>query len=140
MPVTVYYSGESSVKTKKLAGKKGDNKVEKAVIEGYGPLDLIDRVRNAAWTTCIPSGRNFEGIVLGDCVLTDAPDEYCSIKFRVTLETLPSGDNFTIEGYNSWLFLDSIHKGSGPTTFAGCWLTNAPNDKAKPYRVTVEAV
>jgi hypothetical protein len=119
---------------------KGDNSVEKEVIEGYGPPDLVERVRKAAWTACVPSGKNFQGIVLGDYVLTDTPDEFCPVKFRVTLETVPRGDRFTVDGYHCRYLLDSIRKRSRPTTFAGCCLSDAPIDDAKAYRATVEII
>lgn len=114
--------------------------MEKEVIEGYGPPDLVDRVRQAAWTACVPSGKNFAGINLGGSVLTDTPDEFCPVKFRVTLETVPRGDKFIVEGYHSQYLLDNLRRRYRPTTFAGCSLLDAPGDDTKAYRATVEIV
>ena len=112
----------------------------KEVIEGYGPPDLIERVRNAAWTACAPSEKHFTGISLAGCLLTDTPDKLYSVKFRVALEEVPQGDRFIVEGYNDQYLLENIRRSYPPTTFAGCRLSDAPTDDATAYRATIETV
>ncbi len=112
----------------------------KEVIEGYGPPDLIERVRNAAWTACAPSEKHFTGISLAGCLLVDTPDKFYSVKFRVTLEEVPQGDRFIVEGYNDLYLLDNIRRGYPPTKFTGRRLGDAPTDDTTAYRATIETV
>jgi hypothetical protein len=114
--------------------------MEKAVLEGFGPPDLIARVKHAPWTACAPSGKNFDGIVLGGRVLTDPPDELCPVKFRVTLETVPCGDRLIVEGYNARSLFDSMWKRPDLITFAGHCLSDIHRDRVTIYRATVEIV
>lgn len=114
--------------------------MEKIVFEGYGPRDLIARLKQASWTACVPSGKNFEEIVLGRWVLTDTPDELCPVKFRVTLETVPPRERFLIEGYNTRCFFDSMRKSPHLLTFAGSCLCKAPLTEDNAYRATIETL
>ena len=110
----------------------------KEVIEGYGPPDLIERVRNATWATCARSEKHFTGISLAGCLLADTPDRFYPVKFRVTLEEVPQGDRFIVEGYNDLYLLDNIRGNYRPTTFAHCRLGDAFIDDTTAYRATIE--
>jgi hypothetical protein len=112
--------------------------MEKVMIEGYGPPDSVDRLRKAPWTMCMPSGKNFSGIALGKRVLTDTPDALCSEKYRIILETVPQGDKFMIEGYQSRDLLDDIRRDSRSITFAGRYLIDDYIGKVNAYRATIE--
>ncbi len=114
--------------------------MEKVAIEGYGPPDSVDRVRKAPWTVCMPSGKNFSGIALGKRVLTDTPDALCSEKYRITLETVPQGDKFMVEGYQSLYLLDDIRRDSRSLTFAGRYLIADYIGEVKAYRATIERI
>jgi hypothetical protein len=114
--------------------------IKKVAVEGYGPPDLVERVSEAPWTVCIPEGKNFSGIVLGEWVLTDTPDALCSEKYRVTLETVPRGAKCTVEGYQSRYLLDAIQTDSHPITFAGCCLLDDYSGEVKAYRATIERI
>ena len=114
--------------------------MEKVVIEKYGPLDLVDRLRKAPWTACMPSGKNFSGIALGKWVLTDTPDVLCSEKYRVSLETVPRGDKFTVEGYQSRHLFDDVRRDSRAIAFAGRYLIDDYIGEVKAYRATIERI
>jgi len=114
--------------------------MDKAMIEGYGPPDLVARVRNAAWSACVPAGKNFEGLVVGSWVLTDTPDALCPVKFRVTLATVPRGDRLVVEGYQAGAFLDRWQQRAYPPLFTGCCLGEAYVGEVKAYRATIERV
>ena len=112
--------------------------MEKVVIEGYGPPDSVDRVRKVPWTVCMPSGKNFSGIAMGKWVLTDTPDALCSEKYRIILETVPQGDKFMVEGYQSRYLFDGIRMDSRSITFAGRYLIDDYIGKVNAYRATIE--
>src|SRR5262245_14712122 len=112
--------------------------MEKVVVEGYGLLDLVERVRQTPWTACIPVGKNFSGIVLGEWVLTDTPDVLYSEQYRITLETVPQGAKVTVEGYQSRYLLDEIRKDPHALTFAGSCLVDDYSGDVKAYRATIE--
>jgi len=114
--------------------------MEKVMIEGYGPPDSVDRLRKAPWTMCMPSGRNFSGIALGKWVLTDTPDTLCSEKYRIILETVPQGDKFMVEGYQSLYLFDDIRMDSRSITFAGRYLIDDCIGEVKAYRATIERI
>jgi len=114
--------------------------MEKVMIEGYGPSDLVAQLRKAPWTACMPSGKNFSGIALGKWVLTDIPDALCSEKYRITLETVPHGDKFMVEGYQSRYLLDDIQKDWRSIAFAGRYLIDDYIGEVKAYRAMIESV
>lgn len=114
--------------------------MEKVVIERYGPLDLVDRLRKSPWTACKPSGKNFSGITIGRWVLTDTPDMLCSEKYRVTVETVPQGGKFTVEGYQSRDLFNDLRRDSRTVTFAGCHLIDDYIGEVKAYRATIEHI
>jgi hypothetical protein len=92
----------------------------------------------------MPSGKNFSGIALGKRVLTDTPDALCSEKYRITLETVPQGDKFMVEGYQSLYLplylLDDIRRDSRSITFAGRYLIADYIGEVKAYRATIERI
>ena len=110
-------------------------------ISGYGPPDLIEKLKRAIWEPCWPSGNNFEGMTLGGYVLTDTPDELCSAKFRVTVETQGEIDSFEVEGY---CFPDmplSVRHELGRTNFAGHSLaTKSQNKNSKLFQVIITTI
>ncbi len=114
--------------------------MDKVMLEGYGPPDSVDRLRKASWTACVPSGKNFSGIALGKWVLTDTPDALCSEKYRITWETVPQGDKFMVEGYQSLYLLDDIRRDSRSITFAGRYLSEDYIGEVKAYRATIERI
>lgn len=108
------------------------------VLEGYGPRDLISRVKTSPWLRCLPSGRNFSGIALGGMVLADCPDSLSPNEYRITLEAVPTGDSFTVEGYQTPHMFDSLRLTTRPCTFSGCELISDYVGDVTAYRVTVE--
>jgi hypothetical protein len=112
----------------------------KVVIERYGPPDLVDRLRKSPWTACKPSGKNFCGIAIGRWVLTDTPDTLCADKYRITVETVPRGDKFMVEGYQSRDLFNDLQHDSRAITFAGCHLIDDYVGEVKAYRATIEHI
>ncbi len=113
------------------------------VYEGYGPLDLIERVRKAGFVKCVPDGQNFLGMNLGGYALTDTPDDLAPIKYRVTLAAVEAKDKFVVEGYCFKDLLLAVEKGEpvwGKTTFAGEELKDFPEVGTRLYRVTIEVI
>ena len=88
----------------------------------------------------MPSEKNFSGIALGKWVLTDTPDALCSGKYRIILETVPQGDKFMVEGYQSRYLLDDIRRDSRSITFAGRYLLDDSIGEVKAYRSTIERI
>lgn len=111
---------------------------KKVVVPGFGPADLITRVRKSKWTPCLPNGKNFQGFSLADGYqITDSPDFLCSDKYRVTLENLSSGRKFSVVGF------------CYPDLISSFYMTNEVEVDGEPlrhnyikhycrYRVTVE--
>jgi hypothetical protein len=108
------------------------------VIEGYGSPDLIDRLRASTWVPCLPSGRNFAGLALGEMVFADRPDPLCQDKYQISVETVPPGDAFTVEGYQTAHLFDSLRMSAQPCTVAGSILREEAVGDVTAYRVTVE--
>ncbi len=108
------------------------------VIEGYGPLDLIDRISAAPWRPCVPFGLNFSGISLGGMALSDRADRICPQQYRITVESIPDGEAFTVEGFQIPQLLDSLWLAPQPITFAGEELADDYVGDAAAYRVTIQ--
>lgn len=115
-----------------------EHSASRLVLEGYGPHDLIKRISASPWLPCAPSGRNFSGIALGELVLADRPDPLCPEKYQITVETVPMGDSFTVEGYQAPHLFDSMRLTARPCTFAGCVLMDDYVGDVTAYRVTVD--
>ncbi|MBI3335643.1 MAG: hypothetical protein HY001_04050 [Candidatus Portnoybacteria bacterium] len=116
--------------------------MDKLVIEGYGPPDLIILLRNAIWEPCLPSGENFKGIAFGNLVLAIPYDPYCPIRHCVTVQDIPQGRVFRVTGYQSENICETIRNGAS-LTLAGHYLVDPPLNKIgnlAPYRVIIEIV
>jgi hypothetical protein len=91
--------------------------MEKEVIEGYGPPDLVDRVSNASWQTCAPSGKNFRGISLAGLLLTDSSDVFLPVRFRVTLKEVVQRKQVVVDCLRTGIdVLDVVE----PSSFTRC--------------------
>lgn len=99
----------------------GDDEVviEEATRRGFGPADLVSRLRSAPWVPCSPQGRNFEGMVLGEYCLTDTPDELCSVRFLVTVRNARTHETVIINGYCFPDLIMLLTRGHGKTSFLG---------------------
>lgn len=117
--------------------------MERAIVEGYGPNNLIYLVKHSPWVRSDKRGKNFNGIDFYGSVLTIPEDTDHSIKYRLTLAVVPQGDSFTVEGYHSYnimdrvwqkdpiIFADKIRLGDDPYAEGGALLA---------YRLTVEII
>ncbi len=75
------------------------NNPKKISIPGFGPADLITRIKKAKWVPCIPSGTNFRGVSLGGYQLTNSKDFLCSAQYKVIVENLSTGRKFQVIGF-----------------------------------------
>lgn len=114
--------------------------MKRITVEGYGPSDIIDRLRKASWEPC-GSGKNFKGIQFGNRVLAEPYDPYCPLHHKVTVAMIPYGDIFQVDGYSFENLCDGVANGSLVLILAGCRLTDPPFSEIGdliPYRVIIE--
>ena len=114
--------------------------MKKIIVEGYGPSDIIERLRNAAWEPC-GMGKNFRGIEFGNRVLAKPSDPYCPLSHQVTVAVIPGGPHFQVQGYSFENLCDGVQNGSLKLILAGCSLVDPPLSEIgdlTPYRVIIE--
>lgn len=117
--------------------------MEREIVEGYGPNNLIYLVKYSPWVRADKRGKNFNGIEFYGLVLTVPEDADYAIKYRVTLAVIPQGDLFTVEGYHSYDIMDKVRQ-KDPIIFAGkIRLVDDPYAEGGTllaYRLTVEII
>lgn len=117
--------------------------IERALVEGYGPADLIYLVKHSPWVRANNGSKNFNGIEFYGLVLTVPEDADHSIKYKLTLSVVPQGDSFTVEGYHSYDIMDKV-RGKDPIIFASkIRLLDDPyaeDGTLLAYRLTVEII
>ncbi len=114
--------------------------MNQVIREGYGPSGLVADLRTVPrWTGCI-GGKNFDGVCIAGEVLTDPPDALCAMKYRVTVEAVPSIDSFTVEGYQSpqWGRQNPLKIAGSPVRDLTLQKLSESPDALVPYRITIE--
>lgn len=116
---------------------------EKAIVEGYGPANLIYLVKHSPWVRADKYSKNFNGIDFYGSALTIPEDAYHSIKYRLILAAVPQGDSFTVEGYHSYDILDVVRQ-KNPIIFANKISLGddpyAEGGTLLAYRLTIEII
>lgn len=115
------------------------------VVEGYGPPNLVDEVRNVQWVLLLPEGSQFTGIDLKGFFLVSDPSLISSQKYRAIFFEVPrgSGDEFTITGYEDPHLLEHLRAGNNmPVRFGNCAviLESNSNLHRDAYRLIVEKI
>ncbi len=114
--------------------------MDTVILEGYGPSDLVERVRQAGWKKTFPAGKDFTGVSLAGARLSDTPDALCPIKFRLTLENASGSERVVIEGYHAEYMLENVRRRYEPTTFVHHELCADPSADTTAYRATLERI
>lgn len=114
--------------------------MDTVILEGYGPSDLIESVRQAGWKKTFPIGKDFTGVSLAGARLSDTPDALCPVKFRLTLESTSGSEHIVIEGYHADYVLENVRRRYNPTTFAHHELCATPSTDTIEYRATLERI
>lgn len=92
--------------------------MKQIVLEGYAPSDLVAKLAKAPWVSVI-GGKNFGGIDLGAFALAEPSDAHCPIKYRISIQQIPDGPQFQVEGFCYQDLLEHIANESFPVVFDG---------------------
>jgi hypothetical protein len=79
----------------------------KVVVAGYGPPDLLERLKRSQWVSCGDGAKNFEGISVAQWVPTDQKDRGYSVRYRFILRA-EQGRALEVEGYSIPTLLDEM--------------------------------
>jgi len=108
---------------------------------GYGSRDLIEELRNAEWSPCVPEGKNFDAIDLGGYCLAVPKDSLCPKKLMVVVRDKTTQETFIVKGYCFSSALTAVEVGEptwGPIKFMGHQLTEHPKgDDDRAFAVSV---
>lgn len=115
------------------------------ITEGYGPKDLVDDVKGAAWIQSNPNGFYFTGIDFKGNLLVSKPDEFLLQKYRAIFFEVPrgSGDECEVTGYHSENLIEQLKRNQGIEVSFGdsCIILSSSNNLYQnAYRLLLDKI